>query len=79
MCWWFWSYDSIKEPKWRTCSKCKIPFRLLVGGNSRFHECRYHKIVGEHCCHCGRHSSRKTATCYHVAEKTWKERLTGKL
>ena len=76
MCW-FWSYNTIKEPKWRTCGKCQIPFRLHTGGNSRYFDCRYHKIVGKHCVNCGQHLSR--TTCYHVAQKTWKERLTGKL
>jgi len=61
----------------RICSKCKIPFKLHTGGNSRYFECRYHEVVGGQCRHCGQHSTR--ATCYHVAEKTWKERLTGRL
>lgn len=76
MCW-FWSHSTIKEPKWRKCGKCKIPFRLHTGGNSRYFDCRYHNIVGKYCAHCGQTSLRPT--CYHVAQKTWKERLTGKL
>lgn len=71
--------NNYKESIIVQCDKCNYFFELDWGGKSKRTSCRQHHInKGGFCDHCAVNiTDVKSSNCYHIARKTWWERLTG--
>ena len=73
--------DKYKRIRFVGCEKCNYSFELGWGGKSKGTSCCYHHINNDGFCeHCSGHiSDIENINCFHIAKKTWWERLTGSL
>ena len=77
----YWILERYEEGRYVRCGKCDYPFEMGWGGKSKGTSCRNHHINKEGFCdHCEANiTDVESLNCYHVAKKTWWERLTGGL
>ena len=78
----YWNVNNkYKERRYVKCGKCGYPFEMGWGGKSKCTSCREHHLNKDGFCEdcSGGMTCVQSMNCYHIAKRTWWERLTGGL